>query len=80
MKKLLFVLCSVLVLGCKSDKTKVDFLGVVNLDVTGDKNAIPLFEKGLLLLHSFEYVDAREAFKEAQKLIQICQWPIGVKP
>lgn len=67
MKKLLFVLCSILVLGCKSDKNKGDFLGVVNLDVTGDKNAIPLFEKGLLLLHSFEYVDAREAFKEAQK-------------
>ncbi len=68
MKRLLLVLCSILVFACKSDKTEVDFLGIVNLDVTGHKNAIPLFKKGLLLLHSFEYVDAREAFKEAQKI------------
>ena len=27
--------------------------------------ARPGFEKGLLLLHSFEYEDAREAFQEA---------------
>lgn len=68
MKKLLCIICSILVFGCKSDKTKVDYLGIVNLDVTGHKDAIPMFEKGLLLLHSFEYDDAREAFKEAQKI------------
>lgn len=41
-------------------------LGVVSIDVSGKEKAIPHFEKGLLLLHSFEYEDAREAFKLAQ--------------
>ena len=40
-------------------------LGEVHLSVEGDEKAMPAFEKGLLLLHSFEYVDAREAFQEA---------------
>ncbi|MEN0045478.1 MAG: hypothetical protein AAF806_00320 [Bacteroidota bacterium] len=43
-------------------------LGDINFEVTGNKAAKPHFEKGLLLLHSFEYEDAREAFKEAQKV------------
>jgi len=42
-------------------------LGVVDVSVSGNKSALPHFEKGLLLLHSFEYEDARDAFKEAQK-------------
>lgn len=41
-------------------------LGDAHLNVTGAEDAIPHFEKGLLLLHSFEYADAREAFREAQ--------------
>lgn len=43
-------------------------LGEVNLNVIGKKEALPHFEKGLLLLHSFEYEDAREAFLAAQEV------------
>lgn len=43
-------------------------LGEINLIVTGDENAVPHFEEGLLLLHSFEYQDAREAFLKAQEV------------
>ncbi|WP_299555780.1 hypothetical protein [Seonamhaeicola sp.] len=68
MNKLFLFLLIVLLVSCKTDKSKVDYLGVANLDVTGHKDAIPLFEKGLLLLHSFEYVDAREAFLRAQEI------------
>jgi len=43
-------------------------LGDIQLKVTGAEAAQPHFEKGLLLLHSFEYEDAREAFLEAQEV------------
>lgn len=43
-------------------------LGEVNLQVSGSKEAIPHFNKGLLLLHSFEYLDAANAFKKAQEI------------
>ncbi|MDN3724870.1 hypothetical protein QRD02_10785 [Aequorivita sp. SDUM287046] len=62
----IFFILSVL-LSCKQKEQTVNYLGVVNLTVTGKKSALPHFEKGLLLLHSFEYEDAREAFKNAQK-------------
>ncbi|HBC05307.1 MAG TPA: hypothetical protein DC015_14205 [Aequorivita sp.] len=56
-----------LIVSCKEQETKKNNLGVVNITITGKKSAQPHFEKGLLLLHSFEYEDAREAFIEAQK-------------
>jgi hypothetical protein len=37
-------------------------------DVTGSVRAMPSFQKGLLLLHNFEYDDAAEAFLEAQQI------------
>ncbi len=43
-------------------------LGEISFNVSGEEKAQPSFEKGLLLLHSFEYEDAREAFLEAQDL------------
>ena len=43
-------------------------LGEINFPVKGDKEAAAFFEKGLLLLHSFEYEDARAAFLKAQEL------------
>ncbi|MCB9267423.1 MAG: tetratricopeptide repeat protein [Lewinellaceae bacterium] len=43
-------------------------LGEVHLKVTGAEEAMPSFEKGLLLLHSFEYDDARAAFQKAREL------------
>ena len=51
----------------KKQETAKDYLGVVNIEVTGNEASIPHFEKGLLLLHSFEYSDSREAFLRAQE-------------
>lgn len=67
MKKLFLLLITISLFCCKNNEAKVDYLGVVNLEVTGKKTAISEFEKGLLLLHSFEYQDAREAFLKAQE-------------
>ena len=42
-------------------------LGTIDFPTSGSAAAQPLFIKGVLLMHSFEYDDAREAFVEAQK-------------
>jgi tetratricopeptide (TPR) repeat protein len=42
-------------------------LGAIDFPTSGNAAAQPLFIKGVLLMHSFEYEDAREAFVEAQK-------------
>ena len=42
-------------------------LGSIDFPTSGSATAQPLFIKGVLLMHSFEYDDAREAFVEAQK-------------
>ena len=42
-------------------------LGSIDFPTSGTPAAQPLFVKGVLLMHSFEYEDAREAFIEAQK-------------
>ncbi len=39
----------------------------IDFPTSGSPAAQPLFIKGVLLMHSFEYDDAREAFVEAQK-------------
>ena len=57
-----------LMISCKKDKPVESYLGVVKIEVSGKPEAIPHFEKGLLLLHSFEYYDSREAFKTASKM------------
>ncbi|MFN2430222.1 MAG: hypothetical protein ABR574_09415 [Cryomorphaceae bacterium] len=51
----------------RSSENSEQRLGVVDLEVTGSEEALPSFERGLLLLHSFEYADAREAFREAKE-------------
>ena len=67
--RLLFIISILIsVFSCKQPQESTDQLGVVRIDVSGKTDAKPLFEKGLLLLHSFEYDDAREAFQEAQVL------------
>jgi tetratricopeptide (TPR) repeat protein len=45
-----------------------DKLGQIEIQVTGSDEAIPHFEKGLLLLHSFEYEDAAVEFKQARTI------------
>jgi len=42
-------------------------LGEVHFTPEGNTDALPHFHQGLLLLHSFEYDDARKAFEEAQQ-------------
>ncbi len=56
-----------LLLGCKPDNQPAvnDKLGEITFTATGKAEAQPAFKKGLLLLHSFEYEDAAEAFREA---------------
>ena len=68
MKSYLFLLSFIFIIACKKETAKTDYLGVVNITVSGKKEALPHFEKGLLLLHSFEYSDARESFIEAQEI------------
>jgi tetratricopeptide (TPR) repeat protein len=43
-------------------------LGVVHFANSGSRRAQPAFERGLLLLHSFEYSAARNEFQKAQTL------------
>lgn len=52
---------------CQTDKPvkEVSSLGILNHQFSISDKASSSFEKGLLLLHSFEYDDAREAFQEA---------------
>ena len=43
-------------------------LGTIDFPTSGSPQAKELFLRGALLLHSFEYDDAREAFQQAQKM------------
>ncbi len=43
-------------------------LGTVHFPNSGDPAAQEAFRRGVLLLHSFEYEDARDAFQEAQRI------------
>src|SRR6187551_224064 len=56
---LLFISCS------SGNKQSKSMLGEINFTATGKEQAQPFFEKGLLLLHSFEYEDAEEQFNRA---------------
>ena len=47
-------------------------LGTVDFTVSGSPEGQELFNKGLLLLHSFEYEDAREEFLKAQEVDPSC--------
>src|ERR1700754_2984551 len=47
--------------------TRSQELGIIDFPTSGNAVAQPLFIKGVLLMHSFEYDDAREAFVAAEK-------------
>lgn len=74
MKKVFYLLSffSIIVFllsGCQtSTQEKTLQLGEVSLPVSGKKEALPHFNKGLLYLHSFEYLDAANAFIKAQEI------------
>ena len=42
-------------------------LGLTDFPASGSAAAMPHFLRGLLLLHSFEYADAAEEFRKAEK-------------
>ncbi|HEX6882328.1 MAG TPA: hypothetical protein VF530_03045 [Planctomycetota bacterium] len=48
--------------------TRIEGLGRIDFPNSGPARAQQAFVRGVLLLHSFEYVDAAEAFREAQVL------------
>jgi tetratricopeptide (TPR) repeat protein len=73
MKQFVFRLSILVVLfflvpSCQEEVPSNDRLGEAHLVVNGKKKALPHFERGLLLLHSFEYEDARTAFRQAQEI------------
>src|SRR5216117_4606873 len=43
-------------------------LGTIDFPTSGAPVAQPQFIRGVLLLHSFEYRDAAQAFREAQRI------------
>lgn len=65
MTRFLFLLLTSALVACSSSPKNASDLGVVNLEVQGLPEAVDAFNTGLLLLHSFEYEDARESFRTA---------------
>ena len=65
----LFVAAALTLSGC-SDKnhSAESTLGTIYFTPYGNDAAQPHFQQGLLLMHNFEYEDARTSFLEAQKL------------
>ncbi len=60
------VLVALLAVGLVSPAESQD-LGAIDFPTSGSASAQPHFIKGVLLMHSFEYDDARQAFVEAQQ-------------
>ena len=56
-------------ISCKENAQQPEnHLGEIKFEATGKAEAQPLFTKGMLLLHSFEYADAAEAFVEVKTM------------
>ncbi len=68
MKTVAITLFTFLLISCAPKSKTGDKLEFLPFEVTGAKEAMPAFHKGLLLLHNFEYPDAAEAFVEAQRI------------
>ncbi|MEM0962546.1 MAG: hypothetical protein AAGK21_08440 [Bacteroidota bacterium] len=64
MRSVLLIAMLAAVVGCPLAQT----LGETTFPNSGSQDAQEPFLRGLLLLHSFEYVDARDAFQEAQSI------------
>lgn len=62
------ILLALMTAGCSSQKNNPKHhLGDISFTVTGKDEAQPAFKKAVLLLHSFEYVDAAEEFQKVRK-------------
>jgi tetratricopeptide (TPR) repeat protein len=67
MKKIFLLMGWLTILSCNQKDKMSNRLGIVEFEVYGNELAQSHFEKGLLLLHSFEYEDSREEFIKAQE-------------
>lgn len=65
MNRLFLLPLAILLFACNEPPKSTSDLGVVKLEVEGSPEAVKAFNTGLLLLHSFEYEDARESFRNA---------------
>ncbi|MFA5911407.1 MAG: hypothetical protein WC815_21735 [Vicinamibacterales bacterium] len=66
-RRAVLVLLAVLALALAGPGLRAQELGRIDFPTSGSAAAQPAFIKGVLLMHSFEYDDAKEAFLEAQK-------------
>src|SRR5688572_31113555 len=66
-RTILFLGSILLVFFCCSPSEKEGALGEVTFRVTGSEAANIHFIKGHLLMHSFEYDDARDSFRQAKR-------------
>jgi tetratricopeptide (TPR) repeat protein len=65
----IFAAVAILIIGCSNKNTPAEStLGTISFTPYGSDIAQPHFQKGLLLMHNFEYDDARTNFLEAQRL------------
>ena len=70
MKHLLLFVIALGIISCDQNRSLDPeiALGEITLDVSGSELAKPIFKEGMLLMHSFEFKDAAEKFKEAQEI------------
>ena len=67
MIRIIWVVALISIISCRQNDKITSKLGTVEFEVFGNELAQSHFEKGLLLLHSFEYDDSREEFIKAQE-------------
>ncbi len=55
-------------------------LGRIDFPTSGAPQAQPHFLRGVLLLHNFEYRDARKSFGRRRGSSPVSPWPTGARP
>ena len=68
LKILSILCCAIFLVQCQRTTPSIPKLGSTDIQVTGSEEAMPFFNNGYLLLHSFEYEDAAEQFVKAQEV------------
>lgn len=58
----------------------IDGLGTIDFPATGSAEARASFLRGVLLMHSFEYGAAAEAFRRAREADPGSRWRTGARP
>ncbi len=56
MKTVAFIVASILLIGCKENTPRTEFLGMVNLEVTGNAKAVSQFETFPDILKGWENI------------------------